>query len=102
MPPKYQENLYWRCMGGKLWACDVGANLPCDSKADTSREPNAEMREFCRENKGEDMPAAVTGHETIYGWKCNTKGLPVIVGRLFKVDARGFQTDFWTEIRRVK
>ena len=33
----------WRCMDGQVWACFVGANLPCSEKADTSTMPKPEL-----------------------------------------------------------
>ena len=32
----FTRGSYWRCMEGKVYACSVGANIPCESKADTS------------------------------------------------------------------
>jgi len=39
---------FWRCMDGKVWACFVGANLPCTEKADTSRTPPPRHGGFLR------------------------------------------------------
>jgi hypothetical protein len=87
----------WRCMDGKVWACFVGANLPC-YKADTSRAPSPEMKGFCEENPTSDfIPAHITGRETIYQWRC-TDGAPEIVKELFKPDAQGFLSDYWYEL----
>ena len=44
------KGTYWRCMDGKVYACNVGANLPCTEKADTSKEPNEGMVNYCKEN----------------------------------------------------
>ena len=88
----------WRCMGGRVLACFVGANLPCTAKADTSRTPTPAMVDFCEADPTSDfIPAAVTGRETVYEWRC-TDGAPEIVKELFKPDAQGFLSDFWYEI----
>ena len=61
----------WRCVDGKVYACNVGANLPCDEKADTSRTPSAPIAEFCRQNPGAPVvPMVVTGRATVYEWRC--------------------------------
>jgi len=88
----------WRCMDGKVWACFVGANLPCSEKADTSRTPSPAMEDFCKENQNADgIPAAVTGRATVYEWRCSA-GTPEIVKQLVTPDAQGFLADFWYEL----
>lgn len=89
---------FWRCMDGQVWACFVGANLPCQAKADTSETPSIEMEEFCQEDPNADfIPAAVTGRETVYAWRCKD-GVPEIDERVFEPDAQGFLSDFWYQI----
>ena len=46
------RNSIWRCMNGKVYACTVGANLPCAEKADTRRDPAPELVDFCGQNPG--------------------------------------------------
>ena len=86
----------WRCMNGKVLACNGGANLPC-WEANTSTEPSPDMVQWCQENADSPIPAAVTGHATIYIWECQA-GVPRIVKQVFNVDSRGFVADFWFEI----
>lgn len=89
---------HWRCMGGKVWACHVGANLPCGSKADTRRQPGEGSRAFCRDEPDADsIRAYATGHETVFRWRCKG-GSPHIVRQIFKVDPRGFPADFWSRV----
>lgn len=88
----------WRCMSGKLYGCNIGANIPCDEKADTNRTPTAAMDDFCKTNPASaSIPAVVTGRATVYEWKC-VSGKPAIAKELTKPDARGFLTMFWYEI----
>lgn len=88
----------WRCMDGKVWACFVGANLPCTEKADTSRTPSPAMEEFCQENPNADViPAAVTGRATVYEWRCSA-GKPEVVKQVLTPDAQGFLSEFWYEL----
>lgn len=83
----------YRCMGGKAWLCNVGANLVC-GKANASQSlPGATA--FCKDNPGSDMiPMAATGHDTIYEWKC-VGPTAQIVRPITKVDPRGFIADNW-------
>jgi hypothetical protein len=94
----FAENSYWRCMGGKVYGCFVGANIPCWDKANTDRTPTAEETEFCKARPdAEVIPAVVTGHATVYEWHC-TKGSPEIVRQVLQVDGRGYVADFWYEL----
>ncbi|MGB8643616.1 MAG: hypothetical protein WCF84_00120 [Anaerolineae bacterium] len=86
---------FWRCMDRKVYACAVGANLPCEEKADASKAPSAAMADFCKANPNSDfIPAVVTGRATVYEWKC-VSGAATIVKQLVQPDARGFHSDIW-------
>jgi hypothetical protein len=90
-----QNGSSWRCMDGEVYACFVGANLPCDAAANTDQTPTQEEIDFCRANPDSDfIPAAVTGRETVYEWRCRD-GAPEIVQQLFHPDAQGFLSEFW-------
>jgi hypothetical protein len=59
-----QKTTTFRCMEGKIWLCNYGANLVC-GKANVSRI-SAGARDFCRQNPGSYVvPMAATGHDTI-------------------------------------
>lgn len=95
---QFIEASFWRCMGGKVYACTVGANLPCESKADLSRIPIQPMVDFCRTNPdSEFIPAVATGRTTVFQWRC-TAGAPAIVRQVSQPDARGFIASLWHEI----
>src|SRR4051812_7498315 len=80
----------WRCMDGKVLGCHAGANIPCSGKADTTKTPTAAMTAFCKENAGAPgIPAAVTGRETVYSWRCGGTAAE-IAEQVFHADARGF------------
>lgn len=86
---------FWRCMDGKVYACNVGANLPCDRKADTSHKPNEGMVEWCESNlDSEFIPAYASGRATIYEWRCKGKE-PTIVKEITKPDAAGYISNIW-------
>ena len=65
----FKKTTIWRCMGGRVYTCNFGANLPCDAKANTDRTPTQALADFCGANPGSDViPMSVTGHDTIYSW----------------------------------
>lgn len=87
------DAFFVRCVGPKLLACWVGANLNC-GKADTRRRlPGATA--YCHDNPGsKNVPMAATGHDTIYDWRC--VGRRAVAGKIvMPVDARGFIADNW-------
>ncbi len=93
-----QNGSFWRCMDGSVYACFVGANLPCEAKANTDRTPTQEEIDYCQQNPNSDfIPAVVTGRETVYEWRC-LDGAPAIVKQVSQPDAQGFLSDIWYEI----
>jgi hypothetical protein len=88
-----KKSTRYRCMGGKVWLCNHGANLVCD-KANVSRSsPGA--AEFCKENPSSDfVPMVATGHDTIYAWKCVRREAR-ISGQIGTVERRGFNAENW-------
>lgn len=91
------ESYFWRCMGGAVYVCAIGANIPCDAKADRAKR-NSGAERYCIENPNASfVPAYATGHATIYGWTCSA-GNAVPGKRLGRVDHRGFQVDFWYRV----
>lgn len=86
---------FWRCMNGKVYACTVGANIPCESKANTGKTANAGMIEWCSTHPNDQgIPAAASGRETVYTWRCSNT-VPEIITQVFNPDARGFIAEFW-------
>lgn len=94
----FLRNTFWRCMDGQVYACTVGANLPCQERADASRKPAQGMTDFCEENPhAEVIPAFVTGRATVYEWAC-ANGAPEVVRQFAQPDARGFLSNIWYAI----
>jgi hypothetical protein len=90
----------WRCMGGEVYACFVGANLPCEAKANTDQTPTQDEVDFCKQNPdSEVIPAVVTGRETVYEWRCRNSA-PEIVKQVFQPDAQGFVSEIWYKISK--
>jgi hypothetical protein len=91
-----RQSAYVRCVGGKLMACWIGANLDC-GQADVHRSLLGGDA-YCRENPGSDsIPMAATGHATIYDWRC--EGRRAVAGKANRaVDAQGYIADNWKEV----
>ena len=86
-----------RCVGDRLLACSIGANLNC-GKANLERSLPAASA-YCRANANTDfIPMFVTGHDTIYDWRC-VNGEAVAGKALVTVDPQGFVAENWKEIR---
>ncbi len=97
-PAAIQQNATWRCMNHQVWVCHFGANIPCDTKADTSQTPSEAMNNFCKPNTSTDsIPAVTTGRATVYEWLCKD-GKAVMGKQLFTADAQGYATEFWYEL----
>jgi hypothetical protein len=91
-----KDSTSFRCVNGKAWLCNYGANLVC-GKANSSRTL-AGASEFCWQNPGSDVvPMAATGHDTIYEWKCVGKEAR-ISRQIETVDPRGFIAENWKEL----
>lgn len=94
----YQRGTVWRCLDHKVYACNVGANIPCLAKADESTEPTQPMIDYCTDNAGSDfIPAVVTGRSTVYEWGCEDTE-PVVVDKYTEVDSQGFLEFAWHEL----
>jgi hypothetical protein len=94
-----RRSTIWRCMDGKVYACNFGTNLPCDSKANTDRTPSPAMGDYCKANPNSDViPMSVTGHATIYSWRCINDN-PEILDQIDQVDAEGYLERIWYAIK---
>ncbi len=101
-PDAFKNHTVWRCMNSKVYACNFGANIPCDSKANTDKNPTQAIIDFCKQNQDVDfVPMAVTGHNVIYSWRC-VKGAPELGNQMDTVDAAGYQSSFWVELQPGK
>ena len=88
------DTTVFRCDEHRVMVCTVGANLPC-GKAVTNRAPTPGVVQWCRDNfDASFVPAAATGHDTIYEWRCRARA-PRIVRQSLHVDPRGFVAEYW-------
>jgi hypothetical protein len=88
---------YYRCAGGDVEVCSVGANLPCD-KADTRKDLPAATQWCATRANADFIPAYVTGHDTLYSWRC-AGGKAEAAAPVGMLDARGFFTEYWKTVR---
>lgn len=94
----FDDGTYWRCMDSEVYACNIGANLPCQEKANVSKEPNDGMLNYCGENPDADLiPMYASGRTTVYEWKCDN-GTPEIVKQIAETDKAGYIKDIWYKI----
>ncbi len=94
-PDAFKQMTTWRCMNKLVYACNFGANLPCNSKANTDKTTTQAMADYCKENLNSDfIPMAITGHSTIYSWHC-VKDTPELLDQIDKVDAAGYLSSIW-------
>jgi hypothetical protein len=101
-PDPFQQMTTWRCMDGKVYACNFGANIPCDSKANASQTPTQAISDYCTANPDVDfIPMYVIGHTAIYNWSCKA-GTPQLGQAMDTVDAAGYQSSFWVALQPGK
>jgi len=94
----FLNGTYWRCMDGNVYACNVGANLPCQERGDVSKEPNEGMINYCGENPGSGfIPMYASGRATVFEWKCDGT-TPEIVKQIAETDKAGYIKNIWYEI----
>jgi hypothetical protein len=88
------DTTVFRCVNGQVMVCTVGANLPC-GPANASRTPSAAMLQWCHDHRDATfIPAVVSGHDTIYAWRC-LDGEPQVARQTDQVDPRGFVAQYW-------
>lgn len=90
------RSTYFRCADHHVLVCTVGANLVC-GKADARRDLPG-IKAWCAEHAGaQGVPAYVTGHATIYLWRCEGSR-PVASQSALSVDQRGFISQNWKRV----
>jgi Tol biopolymer transport system component len=94
----FEKTTIWRCMDYQVYACNFGANLPCNSKANTDKTPSQAMNDYCQANPdAEYIPMSVTGHSTIYSWHC-VADMAELLDQIENVDAAGYLSQIWYAI----
>jgi hypothetical protein len=95
-PEQVRRSTVCRCAAGRALVCNLGANLPC-GKADRRSDLLA-ADAWCAKQPGSNfIPMYVTGHETIYRWRCNgTKA--ATIGAPLETDRQGFISRYWKAV----
>jgi hypothetical protein len=92
-----QASTVFRCMSGKVWLCNHGANLTC-AKGDVHRVSKGATA-WCKDHPGADVvPMVATGHTTIHTWTC--VGSVARIKQSGKLDARGFIANQWAPLEK--
>ncbi len=85
----------YRCMDDTVYVCVTGNGFSCDKP--NTRRYNPNVARYCRENPSwSNVPMVVSGHDTIYGWKC--AGGKAVINYVEKIDARGYRADMWVAV----
>ena len=97
LKPDQGKFMEWRCAGGEVLACLYGANIPCDSKASTSRKPTQAIVDYCRQNPDSTfVPMYVVGHASSISWACH--GPQPVILRAEAIDAQGYVRAYWKAV----
>ncbi|NNM61754.1 MAG: hypothetical protein HKM03_06255 [Steroidobacteraceae bacterium] len=88
-----ERSTVFRCFDHRVLLCNFGANLSC-GKADARRDLPAASAWCARHPGSSFIPMYLTGHDTIYAWRCEGAHATTGASRL-RVDARGFIASHW-------
>ena len=94
-----ERSTVFRCFDHRALLCNEGANLSC-GKANTRRDLPAASAWCARHPGSSFIPMYVTGHDTIFRWRC--AGAQAATGApLLRVDARGFIASHWRRMGKT-
>ena len=82
----------FRCQGGQVLGCALGASGRGCMKRDLSRAPNASLISYCRSRPNSEIDYATQGYSA-YEWRCRGR-TPQIVSGPF-ADSTGFIAEAW-------
>ena len=88
-----ERSTVFRCFDHRVLLCNEGANLSC-GKANARRDLPAASAWCARRPGSSFIPMYLTGHDTIYAWRCAGTQAATGAPRL-RVDARGFIASHW-------
>ena len=94
-----ERSTVFRCFDHRVLLCNFGANLSC-GKANTRRDLPAASAWCARHPGSSFIPMYVTGHDTIYRWRCAGAQAATGAPRL-RVDARGFIASHWRRMGKT-
>jgi hypothetical protein len=88
----------WRCMGGRVWVCSIGADGYACQKLNPDPAPSKPVRDYCAANPGSDFVPMVVIGASASTWRC--------AGRLPRplqtqaLDQRNFIRKSWRPLPR--
>ncbi len=89
------EQIQWRCMTGKVYACIPRNDMDCAVKLNFSRVGSSEMKDFCRTNPNRpNIPETVVAQESPYQWLCDGDK-PMVKSQQAEADQAGFNAAMW-------
>jgi hypothetical protein len=95
-----EVQIFYRCVDDVTYICIPRGGFECDQftadKLSKYEMPNDYIVEFCKENNNDYPPMVITGHETIFTWRC-LNGKPIIENAQ-KLDEYGFRAESWTKL----
>ena len=94
-----ERSTVFRCVDHRVLLCNEGANLSC-GKANTRRDLPAASA-WCARHPGSSLiPMYLTGHDTIFHWRCVGAQAATGAARL-RIDARGFIASHWRQMEKT-
>jgi hypothetical protein len=94
------DNVTWRCMGGQVYGCYLGASgRACQRWKTAKPSPTRSVRDWCSRHPDAAVPNAAA--DTPWSWLCRGT-VPVIDSRVKQpqLDNRGYYVEAWKRIAR--
>ena len=60
----------WRCMDGRVWVCNTGADGYACAKLNPNPTPSKPVRDYCAANPGSDFVPMVVIGDSASTWRC--------------------------------
>jgi hypothetical protein len=94
------DNVTWRCMGGQVYGCYLGASgRACQRWTTAKPSPTRSVRDWCGRHPGAAVPNAA--NDTPWDWVC--RGTAPVIDSSVKqpqLDQRGYFIEAWKRIAR--
>ena len=87
----------WRCMDGRVWICNLGADGYACQKLSSDPRPSGPVRKFCAKNPGADFVPMVVIGDSATNWRCD--GSAAVALETQSLDKRGFIAKSWRPLR---